>query len=217
MIIGLVLCALVAALLFFGIAEKVFKSFGVPYWLAFIIVGVLIGCAFIPAFEFDYVVINVAGFFAPLTFAVVFFAIAVRVREGVRGATVAAVVGALFVSIRLIISPLASDGVTVTVLGLLCGAVAYLTAKSKIAAMSGIFSSIPLAETASSAVALYAYGTPVSIGSPLAFDAVILSAVIAIVLFEGIAAIKKVRVKRRGEAETAEEFDPNEYKKYFDE
>ena len=43
MIIGLVLCGLVAVLLFVGVAERVFKSFGVAYWLAFVMVGLLIG------------------------------------------------------------------------------------------------------------------------------------------------------------------------------
>ena len=42
MIIGLILLGSVAVLLFFGIAERVFKSFGVAYWLAFVMVGVLI-------------------------------------------------------------------------------------------------------------------------------------------------------------------------------
>ncbi len=52
-------------------------------------------------------------------------------------------------------------------------------------------------------------------------DAVILAAVFSVVLYETVAAIKRTmnaRARRSlAEAEASEEFDPNEYKRYFDE
>ena len=50
MVIGLVLLGLTALMLFLGVAKKVFQNFGVPYLAAFVLVGALIGCAFIPSF-----------------------------------------------------------------------------------------------------------------------------------------------------------------------
>ena len=214
----------VAALLLFGVAEHVFKSFGVAYWLALVIVGVLIGCAFIPTFTVGVVTINVAGFFAPLLFAGVFIAIAVRMREARRALVVASVAAALYISIWLVIAPITYTTVTVIVIGFLCGAVCYLVGKTKIAAMAGLFLGMPLGEVVASGVNMYVYGTPIRFGSAATFDAIILAAVTAVVIFESIAAIKrtmnrraKLKSGRAESAETAEEFDPNEYKKYFDE
>lgn len=222
MIIGLVLLGLTAVLLFFGIAERVFKSFGVAGWLAFVIIGVLIGCAFIPTFTVGVVEFNVAGFFAPLLFAAVFFALAFRMREIRRAVVVTAVTAALFISVWLLIAPITSDTVCVIIIGFLCGAIDYLVGKTKIAALCGIFLGMPIGDVISSAVGMYVYGTPLRFGSPATFDAVILAAVTAIVIFESVSAIKRTmnhRAKTRAavDAELAEDnVDPDEYKKYFD-
>ncbi|MCH5165475.1 MAG: hypothetical protein J1G01_03635 [Clostridiales bacterium] len=222
MIIGLVLCGLVAVLLFFGIAEQVFKSFGVAYWLAFVIVGVLIGSAFVPTFTIGRVSFNIAGFVAPLLFAAVFFSLATKTHEAGRAIVTTSVVTALFIAIWLLIEPITNDTVTVIIIGFLCGAIGFLVGKTKIAALSAVFLGIPIGEVISSAVNVYVYGTQMRFGSAATFDAVILSAVFAVVLFEAIAAIKrtmnnKARAKAALNAETAEEFDADEYKKYFDE
>lgn len=222
MIIGLVLLGLVAVLLFFGIAERVFKSFGVACWLAFVIVGVLIGCAFIPTLTIGNVSFNVAGFFAPVLFATVFLLLALRMRELNRALVSASVIAALFISVWLLISPITSDTITVIIIGFLCGAVSYLVGKTKLSALFGIFFGMPIGEVISSAVSMYVYGTGMCFGTAATFDAIILAAVIAVVLFESIAAIKRTINMRAGRhaivnAENAEEFDPDEYKKYFGE
>lgn len=223
MIIGLVLLGLVAVLLLFGVAEHVFKSFGVSYWLALVIVGVLIGSAFIPTFTVGAVTINVAGFFAPLLFAAVLMSLAVKMRDGWRAVVTSTVIMALYISVWLLIAPITFTTVTVIVIGFLCGAVGYLVGKTKIAALSGIFFGMPIGESVASGVDMYAYGSPIRFGSVATFDAIILAAVTAVVIFESIAAIKRTMNRRKRinsaalNAETAEEFDPDEYKKYFDE
>lgn len=222
MIIGLVLLGLTALLLFFGVAERVFKSFGVAYWLAVCMIGVLIGCAFIPTFTVGSVEFNVAGFFAPLLFAAVFLALAAKMNELRRALVVAAVTAALFISVWLLIAPIASDTVSVIIIGFLCGAADYLVGKTKLAALCGIFLGMPIGEAISSAVGMYVYNTPIRFGTPATFDAIILAAVTAVVIFESVSAIKRAmnnraRHKAGADAETAEEFDPDEYKKYFDE
>lgn len=219
MIIGLVLCGLVAVLLFFGVAERVFKSFGIAYWLAFVLVAVLIGSAFIPSFKIGAVSFNVAGFVAPLVFAVIFIVLCVRTREITHALVAFTAVAALFVAVWLLIEPITNDTVTVIIAGFLCGATAFLVAKTKLAALAAVFLGMPVGEIVSSTVGVFVYGAPMRFGSPAMFDAIILAAVFAVVLFEAIAAIKRTMNARARKlsAEAAEEFDPDEYKKYFDE
>ncbi len=216
MIIGIVLLSLVAVLLFFGVAERVFKSFGVAYWLAFIMVGALIGCAFIPSFNIGRLRINAAGFIAPTMFAVIFFVLARRTREVWRAIVAMTAVAALYLA-TLMAKPLINDTVIVVIAGFLCGAVAYLTARTKLASLAAVFAGFPLGELLSMSVSLI-MGENIALGSAVAFDACVLAAVFAVVLYEAIAAIKRnMAARARLAAEVAEEFDPDEYKRYFDE
>lgn len=221
MIIGLVLCGLVAVLLFFGVAEQVFKSFGITYWLAFVLIGVLIGSAFIPSFSIGAVTFNVAGFIAPLVFAVIFMTLCARTREVWRALITMTTVAAMFIAIWLLIEPITNGTVTVIIVGFLCGAIGFLVGKTKLAALAAVFTGLPIGEVVSSTVGAVVSGSPMSFGSAAMFDAVVLSAVFSVVLFEAVAAIKRTMNKRaviRSElAEIAEEFNPDEYKKYFDE
>lgn len=221
MIIGLVLLGIVAVLLFFGVAERVFKSFGIAYWLAFVMVGLLIGCAFIPSFSIGSVKINVAGFIAPVVFASVFYFLAVRAGEGWHAIVATSTVAALYIATELLIGPIADGTVTALVSGFLCGASTYLVGKSKIAALAAVFAGFPIGEIGAALVSAYAYGDAMRLGTAAAFDACVLAAVTAVALFETIAAIKRTvaaRARRaRGEAEAANEFDADEYKRYFDE
>ncbi len=221
MIIGLVLLGIVAALLFFGIAERVFKSFGVAYWLAFVLVGVLIGCAFIPSFNIGVVEINAAGFLAPIAFAILFFVFAARSRETWRAVVTLSAVAALYVSVKLLLKPIASNAVVAAVSGLVCGIAAYAVGKTNLSALCGIFGGFPIGEAAATVVEVFSYGSQPVLGSPTAYDACVFAAVTAVALYEVVAAIKRARLdrarRRKAQAEIAEEFDPDEYKRYFDE
>ncbi len=210
--------AVIVALLIFGVTQRVFKSFGVSYPIAFAVVGVFIGCAFIPTFSIGAVEVSVAGFIAPVVFAAMFVALSCKLRE-IRHALVAAsAVAALYIAIELIISPLVNAVISALIIGLCCGTVAYLVGKTKLSSVCAVFLGMPIADVIASAVNLYAYGTPLRLGSAATFDAVIISAVTAVVIYEAVAAIRKRSMeKKRALAETAQEFDPNEYKRYFDE
>lgn len=222
MMIGIVLLGAVAALLFFGVAERVFKSFGVAYWQALVILGAMLGSAFIPTFTVGAVVFNIAGFFAPLVFAAGFFALAKRASEIRRALVAASVVTAMSVAVWLLVLPSGNTVVAVISVGLLCGAVGYIVGKSKIAALCAILLGMPIGEVVASAVGMYTFGAPLAFGTPSAFDATVLASVFSVALFESISAIKKAlngkaKAKPLGSAEFAQEFDPEEYKKYFDE
>ena len=221
MIIGLVLLGITAFLLFFGIARRVFANFGVPYLLAFVLVGVLIGSAFIPTFYIGSVAINAAGFIAPLVFSVMFLLLAKRSREVWHSIVALSTSAAVYVAVLLLIAPITSVTVTVISAGFLCGAIAYLVGKTELSALAAVFAGLPLGEVVASTVNYFALGKAFSLGSAATFDAVILAAVFAVVLCEAIAAIRRtmnVRARKSAlEVEAAEEFDPDEYKRYFDE
>ncbi len=143
-------------------------------------------------------------------FASVLFFLAVRRREAWRALVSMTAALAVYVAVRLLIDPITSATVTVIVAGFLCGAVAYLTAKTELAALAAVFAALPVGDVIS-----------IALGSAAVFDAVILAAVFSVVLYETVAAIKRTmnaRARRSlAEAEASEEFDPNEYKRYFDE
>lgn len=219
MIVGLILLGLVAALMFFGVCGRVFKNCGMPYPFAFGVVGLLIGGAFIPAIVAGEATIGSAGFIIPLVTAAVFIYLASRRRELWRAVVTAVTVTAVYTSAELLLDLIAPSSVTVTVQGLLCGFVAYLVGKTELAALNGVFLGVPLGQIATGVTGVFAYGEPMSLGGGAAYDVLVISAVFAVVLYEIVYTVKhRVYVrKRRAAAEAAEELDPDEYKKYFDE
>lgn len=218
MIIGLVLLGLVVALLFLGIAQRVFKSFGISYWLAFVVVGALIGSAFIPTFTAGGVSVCVAGFITPILAAAVFFVLAFRSGELWRALVTSAAVLATYVAIWVMLPRVLDGTATAAVSGMLCGVVAFSVGRTRISMLAATFGGMALGDITASAVSVFAYGSSLRIGAAAAFDAVIIASVLAIVLFEITAAIKRaVNTRNRALCEAAEEFDPDEYKKYFDE
>lgn len=222
MVIGLILLGITAALLFSGLAERVFRTYGATYWLAFITVAALIGSAFIPTFNIGVVTVSVAGFIAPLVFAIIFFVFAARTHEASRAFAAMFVVIALSLGVWLLVRPITNGLATVTViiLGFLNGAAAYLTAKTKLAALAAVFAGMPIAEVIAALIGAYALADPIGFGTGTAFDAIVLAAVFSVVLYEAVSKIKRTSRKtarQRAEAESASDFDPQEYKKYFDE
>lgn len=218
MIIGLVLLGCVTVLLIFGIAQRVFMSFGVAYWLAFMLVGVMIASAFIPSFTVNGARISASGFLVPLAVAGVFLALALRTREAGHSAVAASAVLAVFLAVELLLFPIASEGIIAVTEGVLCGVIAYIVGKTKLASLFGVFMGVPIGVVAAEVVKAISYGRTMQLGSAHVFDCVVIAAVLAIVISETVAAVKRFNnAKRKLVAETAEEFDPDEYKKYFDE
>ncbi len=219
MIVGLILLGLVAALMFFGVCGRVFKNCGMPYPLAFGIVGLLIGGAFIPAIEAGDAKIGAAGFIIPLAISAVLIYLASRRRELWRSIVTAVTVTAVYTSVELLLDLIAPGAVTVTVQGLLCGFVAYIVGKTELAALNGVFLGVPLGQVATGVTGVFAYGESMSLGGGDAFNVAVIAAVLSVVLYEIVYAVKhRVHARRRREAlEASEELDPDEYKKYFDE
>lgn len=219
MLTGLILLGIVAALMFFGLAGRVYKNCGMPYPLAFAIVGLLIGGAFIPAIRAGGATIGVAGFIIPLVISGVIIYLASRRRELMRSIVTAITVIAVYTSVELLFGLVASYSVTVTAQGLLCGLVAYLVGKTELAALNGVFLGVPLGEISTGVTEYFAYGHELSFGGSSAYNALVIAAIFSVVLYEIVYAVKHTvyRRRRRAAAETSDELDPNEYKKYFDE
>ena len=218
MLVGLILLGIVAALMFFGIVGRVYKNCGMPYPLAFGVVGLLLGGAFIPAIRVNGATIGAAGFIVPLAISGVFIYLASRRRELMRSFVTAVTVTAVYTSVELLLGLIASDAVTVTVQGLLCGFVAYLVGKTELAALNGVFLGVPLGEIATGVTGYFAYGQAISFGGASAYNTLVIAAIFSVVLYEIVYTVKHtVYTKRRAATEASEEFDPNEYKKYFDE
>lgn len=216
MIIGLVLLALTALLMFFGAAKKVFDNYGIGYWIAFVAVGILIGCAFIPTFDTGAVTLNIAGSIAPIVFSVSFFLLARRTHEVWRGLVAFSVVASTYVATDLLLGLVANATVTTIVAGTLCGGAAYLVGKTRLASLCGVFSGVPIGDIISSAVGVAARGEKFAIGSFAAFDAAVLAAVVAVAIFAAVAAIRRA-LAERSKTPSPSPFDPDEYKRYFDE
>ncbi len=218
MIIGLVLLGLVVALLFLGIAQRVFKSFGISYWLAFVVVAALIGSAFIPTFTAGGVSVSVAGFITPILAATVFFVLSYRSGELLRAIVALASVFATYVAIAVMLPRVLDETSAADISGVLCGIVAFAVGKTRVSVLASTFGGMALGDVIASVVSMFAYGGAPRVGSAAAFDAIIIASVLAIVLFEAAAGIKRATNRRnRALCEAAEEFDPDEYKKYFDE
>ena len=218
MIIGLVLLGLVVVLLFLGIAQRVFKSFGLSYWLAFVVVGALIGSAFIPTFTANGVSVCVAGFITPIIAAAVFFVLSYRSGDLWRAVITWAAVLASYVAVWVILPRFLGGTATAAISGVLCGIVAFAVGRTRVSVLASTFGGMALGDIIASAVSVYAYGNVLRIGAAAAFDAIIIASVLAVGMFEATSAIKRaVNVRNRALTEVAEEFDPDEYKKYFDE
>ncbi|MCH5162837.1 MAG: hypothetical protein J1G38_05050 [Clostridiales bacterium] len=218
MIIGLVVLGCVVVLLFFGITQRVLNSFGVAYWLAFIVIGALIASAFVPSFAIYGVSVSVSGFIVPSAVAVLFFAISGRAREAGHSAVTASAVLAVYVAVELLLAPVVNATVIAVVAGISCGAIAYVVGKTELVSVAGVFTGVVTGDVVAAVVEHFSYGSAMRLGSYGSFDAIVLGAVFSVILFEAVAAVKRrLNAKRSVMAETAEEFDPDEYKKYFDE
>ncbi|MCH5351787.1 MAG: hypothetical protein J1F39_07460 [Clostridiales bacterium] len=219
MLVGLIILGIVAALMFFGVMGRVYKNCGMPFPLAFAVVGLLIGGAFIPAVRTSGATVGAAGFIVPLAVSAVFIYLASRRRELIRSFVATVTAAAVYTSVELLLVLVANDSVIVIVQGLLCGFVAYLVGKTELAALCGVFIGVPLGEVAVGVTNRFAYGEQFGIGGASAFNALIIAAVLSVVLYEVVYAVKYAANKKRRKlaTEAAEEIDPNEYKKYFDE
>ena len=218
MIIGLVLLGLTVILMLFGVAQKVFKGLGMAYWLAFVFVGTMIGCCFIPSFWLFGVYFNVAGFIAPAVFSVVLFVLAYKARELWRAVVAASAVMALYVAAVLLLELYVNAAVLAIIAGILCGAAAYIVGNTRLAAVAAAFAGVTVGDIIAAAVDVYVYKDAMRLGSVGAFDAVVLAAVVAVALYEAVAAIRRAALnksRRLKATEAAEEFDPEEYKRYF--
>lgn len=195
MTIGLILLAIVAILIFFGVAERFFRKIGVPGWVAFLLVLALSLGAIFPSIRIGSVFsMNVGGFLIPLVAITVFMIMMGFKREMLRTMFAAIAVASVAVATRMLI-PSNSTGMVVTssvIIGFLGGAVAYLIGMSRLATLAAAMSGIVIGDVITSLVYYFAIdGSPIALGSRGVFDSLIIASVFGVVLVEAIAGMKR--------------------------
>src|SRR5690554_5017499 len=106
MTIGLILLAIVAILIFFGLSERVFRQLGVNKWVAFIFVLALVIGAIVPNINIGNVFsLNVGSFLVPLIIMTVLMLIMKSGSEVLRGILGIISVAAVAVATRMLIEP----------------------------------------------------------------------------------------------------------------
>lgn len=220
MIIGLILCALTAVLLFFktdiGGARKI---------VYMLIVAALIGCPFIPVLTVGEAEISLGILLMPILAGFVLMFL-IKLKSELLS-TLLSVVVTISLTVAVIFLMYSWDNeykaLTVSIcVGVLAGSGAYLVTKRAVPSVSAALIGVPLGELTAALIAYYFLDSALIIGSKFLYDGVILSGAVALVLSYGVAALSAWRSARR--MEKAENFEAGidygefegEYKKYFD-
>lgn len=211
MTIGLILLAVAAIFMFFGGAERFFSKIGLPGWAAFLMVLALVAGAVIPQIRFSNAFsINLGGFLIPLAVMAVFFFLCAGKDNKIKALLSIVAVTAVCVAVRMLI-PMSSVGLTVTVsvvIGFVGAAVSCIISQSRLPALIGVLGGIVTGDVIALLIDRFLInGSFVALGSSGVFDAIIIGVVIALIIAEALAAIKKHSVSRRKitQAEAAED------------
>ncbi len=147
--IGMIVLAVIAVLIFFGITGGFFEKMGVANWVAFLVVlAFAVAAVFPPLITGSGVSFSYAGFFLPLLLGVVtLFAL------GPNGALLRALVGAMaiagiVVASRVAIPPLTYRNAvgSILLIGFIGGTVAFIIGRSRLATVSSVLCGIVLGD-----------------------------------------------------------------------
>ena len=236
MTIGLVLLAIVAIMIFFGVSEKFFRRMGVPNWLAFLLVLALIVGAVVPSIKIGNFAMNVGGFIIPLIIMVVLDVVIGWTPELFRTMIATLAVAALALGVRVLIMPTTTGMMLVSslIVGFVGGAVAYLIGGTRLSTLSGVMGGIVLGDVAVNFVYVFGIGDMTySLGSRGVFDSIIIAAVFGVMILEFVGFARRSNENKRINktalnTESAEEFykeeysdsfvidEPNQFDDYFD-
>ena len=234
MLIGLILLSVLAVLIFFGVAERFFRRIGVPDWLAFVLVLSFVIGAVVPEIQIGAgMTLNVGGFIIPAAFVILLFSISPVKKESFHVCLATIFVAGVTVAIRMLVRP--DSGilflVTAVVTGLLCGTVAYLMGRTRIATLVGAVTGIVIGDIINNISLWFLHGTSVSLGANGVFDSVVIATITGVALVEVIEAIRHAMSRKhisltafRTEAAEDVRFFPrkksdstdDEYRNYFE-
>lgn len=222
MTIGLVLLAVVAILIFFGLSERFFKNMGVPEWLGFVIALALIVGAVIPNIAIgDGFVMNIGGFIIPIIgMTVLAFFIGAN-WDLARMFFAELSVAAVAVATRVLILPNTSGNILATTLivGFIGGTVAFLIARSRVATLASVMGGVVLGDLIINFIYVYGIGGYVfSMGTRGVFDSIVIGCVFGILLLEAVATARRVTSSKRLASSTlnTESGEDDDFDDYFD-
>ncbi|MCL2675911.1 MAG: DUF1614 domain-containing protein [Firmicutes bacterium] len=202
MTIGLILLALVAILIFFGISERFFRALGLKNWVAFLLVLALVVGAVVPNLTIAGVLtVNWGGFVVPLVIMAVLMVL-MRGKDQIMRAVLAIfAVAAVAVATRMLIEPTRGALILAAslIIGFLGGTAAYLAGQSRLGSLTGAIGGIILGDIITNFLYVYVFsGYEFMLGSYGVFDSIVIAGVFAIVLYEAISAIKRTAERRNG-------------------
>ena len=180
---GMILLAVVAALIFFGITDRFFGKMGVANWVAFLLVlAFAVAAMFPPLVLASGVSFSYAGFFLPLLLGVV-----AMFSLGATSSLLRAVVGCLAVAgivlaARVAMVPVASYRAAVPAFitaGLAGGVAAFVIARGRLAVLASLLTGCVLGDFIAAMLFRFVTGATymLQLGQNGLFDTVVLAAV----------------------------------------
>lgn len=202
MTIGLVLLAITAVLIFFGVSERFFRRIGVPNWLAFLFVLALVVGVIVPDIGGGRFSLNVGGFIVPLIIMIVLEAVMGAGGEMGRSFISMIAVASVAVATRMLIEPQTGGMILAAslIVGLVGGAVAYLVAQTRLAVIASVMGGIVLGDVITNFIYRYVLEYNFALGTDGVFDSLIIGSIFGILLLEAVEAIRRLSAQKRTSA-----------------
>ncbi len=196
--IGMILLAVLAVAIFFGITDKFFSKMGVANWVAFLAVLAFAVAAVFPPLMVGTVTLSYAGFFLPLLLGIV-----AMFGLGANSSLLRAIVGALSVAgivlatrIAFVPSNYNTAIPSILIIGFAAGIAAYIIGQGRLAVMASCLIGIVIGDFITSMIFRFAFDGNylLTLGQNGIFDTIVLSLIVGeVTLVAANAVIKSVR------------------------
>ncbi|MDE7395147.1 MAG: hypothetical protein K2M95_03400 [Clostridiales bacterium] len=180
--IGMILLAVLAALIFFGATSHFFSEMGVANWVAFLVVfGVALAAVFPPLRFYGGVSFSYAGFFAPLLIGLFMFFSVLKSGGILRTLAGIPAVAGIVLAARISFPPFTNSIPSMLIIGLVGGVAAFLVGRSRIAMLASVLLGIVLGDVIATLLFRYVLGTATILpfGQYGIFDAFVLGVLVA--------------------------------------
>lgn len=185
MTMGLVVLGIMAVLLLFSFGRNAFAGLGLPAWAAF---------ATIVAFAVGIVVplvpagagfaISVGGFMLPIIAMFALLAVLKKEHSVFRGVAGMLTIIAITTALLLVMPAYSfwTRALTIWVIGLISGAVAFLVSGTRGASVFAVLGGIAVGDLIYTLIRYYVYGAAVTLGGSTVYNAMFLAALLALCL-----------------------------------
>lgn len=217
MVIGLIIFGIIAVLIFFGALEKYFDVLGITSWLSFIIILAFVLCAILPDLSVGAVVINVSGLIVPLVTIVIFMVAYKQMFSRLHVYTAMAFAGIIIAGLKVVMLVYAVDMVTIfsIAIAVIASLISVLLASERIGAVIACMGGIIIGDVISGSIMYFTGANSLlAFGTYGIFDAISMSILFSLVLFEIIMSLKNIRLSKTGKEnynmEAGEDMDVSE-------